>query len=929
MSKAGFPITKDQLQDSVEHLKSLNQENPFSMGKPGRKWFKAFTRRHLRLLLRVPQNFTCSKAAVDAAKIKNWFKEVEDHLTATWVFNADDTAFFLNPKSSKVLNHNVLAGPTQINAAERTFRNDLNYPNIHLMLVSIEDKLRNLENTLNMQCTAAISGKIDYYGRKIDNIEKDLSRFQVYMRMELDKISENISTRNFKDDITKDRIVRKIDATYERINHKLVNIEGQIDIGSIKSQNGREMIITKLEKMEESLTIRDADMEAELADAVAAIDDLKTTCTGIEENVMNATKESTKIVLKNTEKFVKRYHGQTINFLESTNKSLTGVLNLQQNVTTLLNQTNNTSNLIRLAKDEFDEDLNEYANKMVDLYSELWKKSDTLENTLQSLSKITNLTRNEQQNGLRALMVEVGRKPEKQGVQSDSSIDNKKLQELSEKIDSNFENVMIAQNLFLESCHRVQMDESQLESQISIVLEKLIDIFENKTSVGPKDIEQLTQLIKTHDSNVRKNIYHITNNLLALMQKTANGNSEIMDYISNQRSQLEIILALLQEIPNFDVNSEQIQMVLDALQNFQQQLNKTNNQTQFQLSEINLMNSFIIKILNSSHDSNSGINNAKLQQTLEFIKNIYHILTSIEMKINKFYLDYSPNKYNLDVDKANKSTQLNNNIQRNQTISELILKIFSGPPKKTLDSYESNQEVDVIENIVLLCNNTIENVKCDKINNTKYIILRQNKSELLTFPNTTMDADYNSTNTSVENCLPNYLDMIDVRSNYDTNNITVNCNNTNNTNKIEQNQSETTQKPEQVSTKNKCLPNYIDLIDVRSNSENGSNLNCTYDIATENPVIPTEAIEKSTKLYDIDIRYQENNNDSDMKTTVTENINDITSTTEETEYTSGKIAAILNSQSNYLNENNSADSQEDNSTKVSTTEFEYTNHEYY
>lgn len=56
---------------------------------------------------------------------------------------------------------------------------------------------------------------------------------------------------------------------------------------------------------------------------------------------------------------------------------------------------------------------------MVDIYSELWKKSDTLENTLQSLAKVTNLTRNEQQNGLRALMVQVGRKPEKQGVQSD------------------------------------------------------------------------------------------------------------------------------------------------------------------------------------------------------------------------------------------------------------------------------------------------------------------------------------------------------------------------------------------------------------------------------------------------------------------------------------------------------------------------------
>lgn len=69
-----------------------------------------------------------------------------------------------------------------------------------------------------------------------------------------------------------------------------------------------------------------------------------------------------------------------------------------------------------------------------------------------------------------------------------------------------------------------------------------------------------------HDSNIRKNIYHITNNLLSLMHKTANGNNEIINYIANQRSQLEIILALLREIPNFDVNSEQTQMVLDALQ---------------------------------------------------------------------------------------------------------------------------------------------------------------------------------------------------------------------------------------------------------------------------------------------------------------------------------------------------------------------------
>lgn len=53
------------------------------------------------------------------------------------------------------------------------------------------------------------------------------------------------------------------------------------------------MVIRKLEKMEDSLTVRDSDLEAEMADAVAAIDDMKAACSSVEENV---TKVPTSIV---------------------------------------------------------------------------------------------------------------------------------------------------------------------------------------------------------------------------------------------------------------------------------------------------------------------------------------------------------------------------------------------------------------------------------------------------------------------------------------------------------------------------------------------------------------------------------------------------------------------------------------------------------
>lgn len=45
------------------------------------------------------------------------------------------------------------------------------------------------------------------------------------------------------------------------------------------------MVMQKLEKIEDNITIRDSDMEAEMADAVAAIDDVKAACSSFEENV--------------------------------------------------------------------------------------------------------------------------------------------------------------------------------------------------------------------------------------------------------------------------------------------------------------------------------------------------------------------------------------------------------------------------------------------------------------------------------------------------------------------------------------------------------------------------------------------------------------------------------------------------------------------
>lgn len=131
MAKAGFPLTKTELLDSVQHLiQELKRKNPFVHNRPGKTWYNAFIKRHPNIGIRMAQNLTSSRAAVKEEALKRWYKEVDEYLTENnfkaileqpaRVFNLDETAFFLNPKGNKVL---VLKGEKnvyqQVNADEK------------------------------------------------------------------------------------------------------------------------------------------------------------------------------------------------------------------------------------------------------------------------------------------------------------------------------------------------------------------------------------------------------------------------------------------------------------------------------------------------------------------------------------------------------------------------------------------------------------------------------------------------------------------------------------------------------------------------------------------------------------------------------------------------------------------------------------------
>lgn len=114
MAKVGFPVGKEQLLNSVQHLMlELKRDNPFANNRPGKKWYASFLKRNPMISERTSQNLTITRASVTTGQLTDWFNEIFNYLQENKyddilndpkrIFNADETAFFLNPKGDKVM----------------------------------------------------------------------------------------------------------------------------------------------------------------------------------------------------------------------------------------------------------------------------------------------------------------------------------------------------------------------------------------------------------------------------------------------------------------------------------------------------------------------------------------------------------------------------------------------------------------------------------------------------------------------------------------------------------------------------------------------------------------------------------------------------------------------------------------------------------
>ena len=119
MSQVGFPITKDQLLDTVKDIvEKLEKETPFTNNRPSRAWYSAFLDRNKEISVRLSQNLTRRRADVKKCDILKWFTNIGNYISdknllnidPERVFNLDESAFLLAPKGDKECYTTLLTG---------------------------------------------------------------------------------------------------------------------------------------------------------------------------------------------------------------------------------------------------------------------------------------------------------------------------------------------------------------------------------------------------------------------------------------------------------------------------------------------------------------------------------------------------------------------------------------------------------------------------------------------------------------------------------------------------------------------------------------------------------------------------------------------------------------------------------------------------
>ncbi|XP_069674237.1 putative leucine-rich repeat-containing protein DDB_G0290503 isoform X3 [Periplaneta americana] len=383
----------------------------------------------------------------------------------------------------------------------------------------------------------------------METMESRLGRLETLLELRLDKLSESMSARQLKDELSKDQINRKLDSTYERINHRLGYLEARLDVGISKLQSTIEGNEGRMERLESTAAGRQSEVESELADIGSGIHEIKKQLTTFEtqqnrslvaimengKHVANEMDNLTTLVEDLQVEFNKTRAGSELNDEERTDHQEI----LKQHMNLVIDKI--TSGIDRHA--------NNFITKANNMYNDMWRRTQLLEGLVKDSMSLSNATRRELQEGIRSIALQMGRRGlfqsdrDRQEGTVDIALDTmglvqRRLSELGRKFDSNFQMLMLAQNLFLESCHRIQLDEPQLETKITKVLERILGAITNRSMNTDHEIQELQELLKSHTTHLTQGLEQTTKSVFQASEQSNEDSKLLQIAIAGIKDQL-------------------------------------------------------------------------------------------------------------------------------------------------------------------------------------------------------------------------------------------------------------------------------------------------------------------------------------------------------------------------------------------------------
>ncbi|CAH0556447.1 unnamed protein product [Brassicogethes aeneus] len=496
-----------------------------------------------------------------------------------------------------------------------------------------------------------------------------------------------------------------------------------IDYHNVHKQQGKlEVALSRLEKMETLMTNKDAEMAADISEALVAVDNFRSSQDLTEEVITEFKKISAGLNLDAKFFSLENQLTRLGDVVLKTDKDLDDKLNYTK---TLFVENKNE---LVLMKKEIKDDLNNYAVKVSELGTFKGKSESGIPKQLNTITKMLNWTQTNMQNGMRSLMVQVG----KLGKISTNISEN-----FTEELENNIQKVLSNQEIFLESCHRVQMDEAQIESEISTTLEKLIDMLSKKQDLELKEIKNIEKIIKNHDSKIYKALNIANNNILTLFDANGKQTEKVTNELQKICHDIDALFTVIKDSMHSisKRNETYINVLLAELGLIKTRLNYIQYESFPDLSpDLNDIKQMLNSIKNSTHYN-------------EDIQQIIKTLNNIEISVNNSFKIV--NEKNLHEIKDSLATILYTYLKKNQTEQLDEENINTTTENLILENTTlklSNEDIEQREKSIL----DIFGVFIKKDNNAPNITFNNSDSIVVTEPN--------------KKCRINILGLIDVRN---------------------------------------------------------------------------------------------------------------------------------------------------------------------